>query len=156
MNQEIPIPITFNPQKHHFAFLKNQLQKWKKMDWKEIQSELLSIGSNLLDLYFGKLSVNEICEECIDLLHKNNLTQKDDFFVWLKPNDYRKIELSDHSLWVIKKGLDPLFFIHIHPAKQSPYTIRVRATTLKTVLALQIQSIPIQKDIKNSLLYHYF
>ncbi|HKI87759.1 MAG TPA: hypothetical protein VKA38_01945 [Draconibacterium sp.] len=151
MNTEIPVPITFNPQKHHFAFLKKQLQKWRKMNWEEIRPELLNVGSNLLDFYFGKLPVERICAECIDFLQKNNLTEKDDFFAWSGLLEYRKIELSDHSFWVVKKGLDPIRFVHIHPAKQSPHTLRVRATTLKTVLALQIHSVPIQKEMKKNL-----
>ena len=148
---EIPVPITFNPQKHHFAFLKKQLQQWKKMDWQDIQPEFLSMGSNLLDFYYGKLSVEIICRECLAFLQKNQLTEKDIFFNWLGDLEYRKMELSDHSLWVVKKGVDTLRFVHIHPAKQSPHTLRVRATTLKTVLALQIHNIPIQKEIKKNL-----
>lgn len=121
------------------------------MNGDKVYAELLCIGSNLLDLYCGKLSVNKICAECIDFLHKNNITGKDDFISWLKPYEYRKIELSDHSFWVIKKGLDPLHFVHIHPGKQSAHTLRVRATTLKTVLAIQIHSIPIQKEMNKNL-----
>ena len=151
MNQEIPIPITINPYKHHFAFLKDQLQKWRKMNWEEIQSELLCIGSNLLDLYYGKLPVNEICNECIYFLQKNNLVGKENFRLWIGANEYRKIELSDHSFWVIKKGTDSLRFVHIHPGKQSPHTLRIRATTLKTVIALQIHSISIYTDMEKKL-----
>lgn len=151
MDIEIPAPITFNPQKHHFAFLKKQLHQWRKMDWQDIQPEFLSIGSNLLDFYYGKLSVEKICEECLDFLQKNQRTEKDRFFNWLGDLEYRKIELSDHSFWVVKKGVDSLRFVHIHPAKLSPHTLRVRATTLKTVLALQIQRIPIQKEMKKNL-----
>ena len=148
---EIPLPITFNPQKHHFAFLKKQLQQWREMDWQEIQPEFLSMGSNLLDFYYGKLSVEKICRECLAFLQKNQLTEKDIFFNWLGDLEYRKMELSDHSLWVVRKGVDPLRFVHIHPAKLSPHTLRVRATTLKTVLALQIQNISIQKEMKKNL-----
>jgi hypothetical protein len=151
MSTEIPSPITFNPQKHHFSFLKKQLQKWKKMNWEDVQKELLSIGNNLLDFYFGELPVDTICDECIDFLQKNNLVKKDNFLSWLEPSEYRKIELSDHSFWVVKKGLNPLRYVHIHPAKQSPYTLRIRATTLKTVLAIQIHKIPIQKEMKENV-----
>lgn len=148
---EIPFPITFNPQKHHLGFLKKQLQLWKSREWTAVYPDLLSIGNNLLDFYFGKLSVEKIGKECIDFLQKNKLTEKDNFFAWLGSLEYRKIELSDHSLWVVKKGIDPLRFVHIHPAKQSPHTLRVRATTLKTVLALQIHAVSIQKEMKRNL-----
>lgn len=151
MNIEIPFPVTFNPQKHHLGFLKKQIQQWKTMEWQAISPDLLSIGNNLLDFYFGKLSVEIIGKECIDFLQKNNFTEKGSYFTWLGSLEYRKIELSDHSLWVVKKGVDPLRFVHIHPAKQPPHTLRVKATTLKTVLALQIHSVPIQKEMKKNL-----
>jgi hypothetical protein len=36
--------------------------------------------------------------------------------------------------------LDFARFLHIHPAKYSPFTIRVRGTTLKTVVALKTKT----------------
>lgn len=151
MITEIPAPVIFNPLKHHSGFQKKQLQQWKKMEWKDITPDILSIGNNLLDFYFGKLTVNAICKECLAFLVKNEVMEKEAFFTWLKPQEFRKIELSDHSLWIMKKGSDKSRFVHIHPAKQSLYTLRVRATTLKTVLALQIHSVPVQKEMKKNL-----
>ena len=151
MNIEIPVPITFNAQKHHFGFLKNQLQQWITMEWKDISPNLLSIGNNLLDFYLGELSVNTICMECLTFLQENKIQEKNAFLDWLKPLEYRKIELSDHSVWIVKKGEDPIRFIHIHPGKQSPHTLRVRATTLKTVIALKVHSVPVQEEMKMNL-----
>nr|WP_157470911.1 hypothetical protein [Draconibacterium orientale] len=58
----------------------------------------------------------------------------------------RRIEMAD------KKGIQANRFIHIHPAKFSKHTIRVRATTLKTVLTLCVHKIPILDDTELNLM----
>jgi hypothetical protein len=138
MNQNIPLPITFNPQKHHFGYLLKKKAQWQEQDWTATESELLFIGNNLLDLYLGRLSVEDICHECLQFFEKERITSPASLSKWLHPLAYRKIVLSDKSCWIIKKGLDHKRYIHIHPAKNAPFTIRVRGTTLKTVLALKI------------------
>lgn len=136
MNEEIPFPITFNTYKHHLLFLYEQHKQWKNMEWKQIEKETQAIGDNLLDLYIGNLDVNNICTECLEFLNEKRIIQRKNFSNWLIPEDYRKIILSDTSEWIIKQGNDISRYIHIHPAKKSPYTFRVRANTLKTLLAI--------------------
>lgn len=134
---KIPVPVTFNPHKHHFRFLMEQINYWKKLDWQIVEEEMRVIGTNLHDLYLGKLSVEEICEESIHFFNKEKISGPEEFKKWLNPLNYRKIELSDNSVWVVKEGVNNVRYIHIHPAKNSPYSIRVRGATLKTVLALK-------------------
>lgn len=148
---KIPVPITFNTHKHHFLFLKEQINQWKNQDWYIAQKELLNLGENLLDFYFGELTVKEICEEVTCYFKHKNISDFEAFKLWLGDAEYRKIELSDHSRWIIKKGLNPKRYIHIHPAKTSDHTLRIRAVTLKTVAALQVQSITIQESMNKNL-----
>jgi hypothetical protein len=131
-------PVTFNPYKHHFGFLKAQMGKWQKTGWKEAEEKILLIGSNLIDLYTGRLDVAEICNQCVLFAQEQNLVSAEKLNNWLGSHEFKKIKLSDGSLWVIKQGLDPTCFLHIHPAKYSPFTVRVRASTLKTVLAFKV------------------
>lgn len=140
MNQEIPVPITFNPHKHHLGFLMKQIPEWRNREWPDVKEELQCIGNNLVDFYLGRLSVEAICAECLVFFYQRELTSPGKFSDWLEPHEYRKIRLSDDSRWVIKRGIDPERYIHIHPAKNSPLSIRVRATTLKTVVALIIHN----------------
>lgn len=142
---KIPDPVTFNPLKHHLGFILQQLKVWQKKEWTEVTHEMKSIGSNLIDLYFGKLTVAEICNECLTYFETQSINSPEMFLEWLSPNEYQKIELSDKSLWVIKKGTNNKRYIHIHPAKNSPFTIRVRAATLKTVITLKIQGKKLSK-----------
>jgi hypothetical protein len=137
MHPKIPVPVTFNPHKHHFGFLMEEINYWKKMDWQSVEEEMRVIGTNLLDLYLGKLSVEEICTESIDFFDREKISGPKEFKKWLKPPNYQKIELSDKSVWVVKEGNNEIRYIHIHPAKDSPHSIRVRGATLKTVLALK-------------------
>ncbi|MBW6536795.1 MAG: hypothetical protein K0B11_17440 [Mariniphaga sp.] len=145
---DIRPPITFNPHKHHFGFLKQQIETWKNLSWPEVEKELLLIGTNLIDLYCGKLSVEEICRQCLHFSEKEGLTSAGKLKNWLGQKEFRKIKLSDNSEWVIKQGLEPARFLHIHPAKYSPFTIRVRGATLKTVVALKVLT---GKEMQNQL-----
>jgi hypothetical protein len=52
--------------------------------------------------------------------------------------DFRKIFLSDGSVWVLKYLNQKNRFIHIFPAKSSPHTIRVKANTLKSAILYHI------------------
>jgi len=151
MHPKIPVPVTFNPHKHHFRFLLKKIDLWRKTDWSFVEKELLLIGSNLIDLYLGGLAVEQVCKECIDYFWKKEISDSAEFKKWLAPKEFRKIELSDKSLWVIKKGVDKERFIHIHPAKNSPLSIRVKGTTLKTVLALLINGEKPTGDLQSNL-----
>ncbi|WP_167619239.1 hypothetical protein [Maribellus sediminis] len=141
MPVEIPVPITFNPYKHHFRFLLNELDVWRKQPISEDKESLLKIGKNLVDFYTGSLPVETIVAETLDYFRKRQLLSYDAFLGWLNPPHWKKIVLSDQSEWLIKQGDNPERFIHIHPAKYSKHSIRVRASTLKTVLALEILSV---------------
>ena len=152
MSEKIPSPITLNPYKHHFHFLINETIRWKQTNWDMVKTELLAIGNNLIDFYIGKLSIDQICKETINYFSSKNIVNRDNFVSWLKVAGNKKITFSDQSEWLIKEGNNPERYIHIHPAKHSVHTIRVRATTLKTVVALTIHSVTIQDDMKTNLI----
>lgn len=148
---KIPVPITFNVHKHHFRFLKQQIKKWKTEEWNVVEKEMLFLGENLFDFYIGSLSEENICQEIVAFCRETNITDFSRFKLWLGSAKYRKIDLSDSSRWIIKQSINPQRYIHIHPAKYSCHSMRIRATTLKTVVALQIQNISIQENMQNNL-----
>ncbi len=133
---EITKPITFNTYKHHLFFLVYQLELWKKVEWKEVKQATRVIGNNLIDLYTGNLTVSEICSECLEKLNDLQIKNKSTFIESLQSNEYKKIKLSDNSVWILKIGKNEERFIHIHPAKYSPKSKRVRSSTLKTAIAV--------------------
>ncbi len=146
MPVKIPFPITFNPHKHHFGFLVNELEIWKKLKWKDVEKEMLLIGNNLIDFYLGELDIEQICTECINYFQSININGREQFIQWLGGSHWKKIELSDQSEWMIRLGDIHERYIHIHPAKYSEHTISVRGTTLKTVLTFCIHDIPFQQN----------
>ena len=152
MNEKNTIPVTFNTYKHHFLFLTEKIENWKNAEWDQTSNELLSIGENLADLYTGNLSVDNIFGESYAFFNNKNISNNNDFLKWLAPLEYRKIILSDSSEWIIKKGNDEKKYIHIHPGKKSPHTIRVRASTLKTVLTLMIITDNMPEQLNECLL----
>ena len=151
MPGKIQAQVTFNANKHHFQFLVNKIELWKKQDWPQVEPEILLMGENLLDFYTGTLSVGKIENDCIRYFHEKGINEKTAFLKWLYPAEYRKIVLSDMSEWVIKTGNDTEKYIHIHPAKYSPNTTRVRATTLKTVVVLMIENAAVSTQMSENL-----
>jgi len=141
MKSEIPLPIMFSPVKHHLIFIRDEIQQWKSAPWQDTKAYLLQIGNNLIDFYTGKLTVEQICTETLAFFENNEILEKNAFLDWLQAPNWKKILLSDGSEWLIKAGNDGKRYIHIHPAKFSLHTIRVRATTLKTVIALLVNGI---------------
>jgi hypothetical protein len=138
MNADRFLTVAFNPHKHHLGFLKKKIQEWRDQHWKEVEQEMLCIGTNLIDVYYGRLTVRQIYEETTGFADKAEITDATKLDEWLGHDAYRKLMLSDGSFWVIRQGLNPESFLHIHPAKHSNYTVRIRASTLKTVVALKI------------------
>lgn len=152
MTVKIQAQITFNAHKHHFQFLLKEIIKWRQLEWEHVEPEILLMCENLLDFYTGCLSVESIVDECDRYFFERQINEKTAFLNWLQPVEYRKIVLSDISQWIVKRGNDNEKFIHIHPAKQSPHTIRMRAATLKTVVTLMIKKISISPQMNDNLI----
>ena len=134
----VPPPFIFNVQKHHAGALYDFVQAYDQ-PLEQLHQELLTIGSALMDLYYGPLSVPQICAETTLILQKDNRWEKQAFYSWLKSNDgFQALTLSDDSTWVLRWGEDPQRHIHIHPGRYSPTTMRIKAGTLLTAIGIAI------------------
>jgi len=131
-------PILYNIYKHDAGFISYYIdQKSAGNDsFENIADELKYLGHSLIDLYYGSLSPSEISGEIIDYLKaEQSLTiNRYKEFLAADGGDYRTVELSDSSRWVLRHGNDSKRFVHIHPGKHSPYSTRVRALSLKTTI----------------------
>ena len=138
INCSIQLPLTFNCWKHHAGFIKKQIKFYRneKISGEELQKTLLVIGGSQMDLYVGKLSPQEICDEIISKLRSTEVLAFEDFKQWLfeKGNKYKLIKISDHSVWTLRLGNQEERYVHIHPGRYSPLTLRVKALTLKTAI----------------------
>ncbi|MCX6334534.1 MAG: hypothetical protein NT092_09540 [Bacteroidia bacterium] len=144
MVQNISGPFQFNPLKHHLFFIKGFIaDRWpeeKKTDIKNIVKELKHIGSSVMDVYSGSLSVEDICKEIREFLHSEKLDEINIFSGWagIKIDDFKTIALSDTSLWMLKYHNDEKKFVHIFPARLSPHSFRIKANTLKSAILYYI------------------
>ncbi|MCH7963758.1 MAG: hypothetical protein IH852_07455 [Bacteroidetes bacterium] len=142
INCSIQIPLTYNCWKHHAGFIKNQIEIYRgeKISVEELQKTLLVIGESQMDLYVGELSPQKICNEIVSKLKSTGVFAFEAYKKWLfeKGNAYKLIEISDNSVWALRLGKQKERYIHIHPGRYSPDTLRVKALTLKTAIAMLI------------------
>ncbi len=132
-------PVLLNCWKHHAGFIRSKIKEYNESGGPHLEgllNELLHIGESLMDLYLGELTPLQIADTVILYLNKQISVNKTDFQNWLEEmgDDYRTIVLEDTSRWTLRLGDRPERFIHIHPSRYSPYTVRVRSTSLKTVI----------------------
>lgn len=138
-NCSIPSPINLNCWKHQAGFIKKQISLVKsEKDIEKIKSSLLKIGESQMDLYFGKLTTADISKQIISHLKKGKNLDLDKYINWLKDDgsDYKLVQLSDKSIWTLRLSENKERYMHIHPGRYSPHTIRAKAITLKTAILI--------------------
>lgn len=150
-------PVLLNCWKHHARFIKSKISEFKvsgEIEFANLRGELLRIGESLMDLYLGELTPTEIAGRIIASYKKTNRLSREDFILWLKErgDDYRIIGLKDKSLWTLRLGEKQERYIHIHPSRYSPLTIRVRAHTLKSAILYLILNNN-EADIQDNLAF---
>ena len=137
---QIPEPILFNPLKHHLGFIREFIFLKSETDSDPnkiiLIKELKHIGTSVMDIYSGPLSINNVCNEVMIFLENNALLGRELFgrFTGTRMNDFRIISLSDHSQWTIKYQDNIQRFVHLFPARGSQHTFRVKSNTLKSAL----------------------
>jgi len=133
----IPPPINLNCWKHHAGFIKKQIESVKEIkDLDQLKVCLLKIGESQMDLYFGEHSPAKISEQIVDYLHSKKTLSSRQYQDWLSKEGekYHLVELKDKSIWTLRLGDGVSRYVHIHPGRYSPHTVRVKATTLKTAI----------------------
>jgi len=133
-------PFLFNPLKHHLNHQLDYIRSYGK-SISTLKSDLSIIGSSQMDVYRGSLTVDGIILEIFKYINTRFTIDKQDYNKHLlKYNNYFVLSISDHSEWVLRKGIDPERYIHFHPARYSPHTFRINANTLKTLIAAGIMA----------------
>ncbi len=142
-------PYLLNPLKHHLGFIREFI--YRRIDkppaeTKELISELKHLGSSVMDVYTGELSVRNICDEVEEFLKLKDLDSLESYSNWVGTNTncFRIISLSDGSMWTLKYFDNNQRYVHIFPARSSQHTFRVKSNALKSAL---IYYILIGKDL---------
>jgi hypothetical protein len=138
MDKEIilPFPIRFNPLKHHRKYILRLLENASP----EMIADLLDpVCNNYIDLYTGSLTSIEVAQDVIAILKSMQVLDAEKFSSWVEANHgYRKIIISDQSEWVVRAGNEKERFVHLHPSRTGPHSIRFKGSTLKTICLLKI------------------
>lgn len=146
---QIPEPILFNPIKHHLGFIKEFTGMHTdnpNRDLKILARQLRHIGTSVMDIYTGTLSISSICEESLELLKQKKMAGIEAYSSWIgkKADSMHLVDFSDGSQWAFKLQNNHNRFVHFFPARNSSHTFRVKANTLKSAL---IYVIMIGKDL---------
>ncbi len=140
----IPEPLQFNPLKHHLAFIRDfvslRLNDEGRIEIPGLVREISRIGSSVMDVYTGTLSVRDVCNEIINYLKINGYDTVQGFSRWAGKtfSDFRTITLTDTSRWMLKYNNDEKRFVHLFPSRLSPHSFRVKANTLKSAVIYYI------------------
>ena len=149
MNDIVPKPVLFNTWKHHAGFLCEQIQRLSDLrDANQIQSNLKKIGTSTTDLYMGDMGVLEASTFTLNTVDSLGLTAEPDYLNWIRQNHdhFREITFPDASVWILRIGVEPERYIHLHPGRNTSHCRRVKANILKTAIAASIQAISQKSD----------
>jgi len=140
---EIREPVLLNCWKHHAGFIRSRIKQYKKnpkTNLNFILNDILLIGESIMDLYLGELNPRQISISILAYCSRQMMLNRPNFEKWLKEEgtDYRILEIGDRSKWTIRLGKMHDRYIHIHPSRYSPLTIRIRSASLKSAILYQI------------------
>jgi hypothetical protein len=138
MNEPIPHPVLLNTWKHHAGWI-----RWRVAqavgDGREaveiLPVEMAVVGTRLMDLYIGPFTPAAIAENLADQLRAAGRFEYEPLSEWLRGNgEYAMLALPDGSKWTIRLGPPGGRYIHLHPGRWVPNTMRVNANTLKSAV----------------------
>jgi hypothetical protein len=134
---EVVPPVLFNTFKHHAGALRLRIATVARGGPEalaEIGAHMAVLGTKLMDLYTGQLWPADISTRVLEQLRAADRLDLPAFRAWLEgQGGYAVVELAeDRSRWVLRLGDETGRYVHLHPGRWSPQTVRVRATVLKT------------------------
>ncbi|MDP3001762.1 MAG: hypothetical protein Q8N38_01350 [Bacteroidales bacterium] len=141
---QIPEPLLFNPLKHHLGFIKEfinlKIEDESNADIKNLIKDLKHLGTSVMDVYTGSLSIINICKEVEEFLEQKDILRREPFSLWagINMNNFKIISLSDSSQWTLKYHNNEIRYVHLFPARSSPHSFRVKSNTLKSALLYYI------------------
>ena len=133
-------PVLLNGWKHHQHFLIDQIQKWTKKPeqlFPLFVAKLKMLGESQYDLYSCKLTPEEITRDITGTLAGFNVYEPEAYRLWIERSNqlFWQVNISDGSEWTLRQGEDEDYYIHIHPARHSLYTTRLKGNPMRTALS---------------------
>ena len=135
---EPPHPALLNTWKHHAGWIRWRIGRAVLTGEEGVAGlvpEIAVIGHRLMDLYPGALTPAEIAETVVARLRGANRLDYGPLAAWLEEQDnFTLFELPDGSRWTVRLGPAAGRYLHLHPGRWVPHTVRVQANTLKSAV----------------------
>jgi hypothetical protein len=130
-------PVLFNTYKHHAGALRARIGAAVRGGpdaLAEAARQTAVLGTKLMDLYTGQLWPREISRRVVDLLRAEGRLDLAGYRDWVQGRGgYAVVTFpEDGSRWVLRLGDERERYVHLHPGRWSPATVRVRANVVKT------------------------
>ena len=131
-------PVLLNTWKHHAGWIRWRISQAVASGNDGVGAlvpQIAVIGHRLMDLYTGTLTPAQIGEHVLQFLRDADRLEFEPLAAWLTAQDqFTLIELPDRSKWTIRLGPPEGRYLHLHPGRWVPHTIRVQANTLKSAV----------------------
>lgn len=134
----LPHPALLNTWKHHAGWVRARIAAAVgagSAGVAVLPTEMVVVGSRLMDLYTGPHAPAEVAELVFADLRANDRFGFDPLARWLQQQgEYALTQLPDGSKWTIRLGPADGRYIHLHPGRWAPNTLRVQANTLRSAV----------------------
>lgn len=136
---DLPPPVLMNCWKHHAGWVRGRIAAAVaagEPGLAALPAAMLVIGTRLMDVYVGALSPAGVADRLTTQLRAAGVADEPAFEAWLAGNaGYRVLTLPDDaSNWTVRMGPRGGRYVHIHPGRWSPATLRVQANALRTAV----------------------
>lgn len=134
-----PPPVLYNAWKHHAAWVRSRIAEAiasGPAGVDALAAELVVVGGSLMDFYTGALAADEVAQQILAQLEADGRLGPEPFAEWLAgQGGYGLVTLpADSSVWALRLGPAGGRYVHLHPGRHTPHTVRVNAATLKTAV----------------------
>lgn len=137
--------IFFQSTKHHLATAASRVLAAARegaAGREGLLQAILPIGAaGIVDVYEGALSADQIAAEVERWLASKGLLDRESFRAHLESEGairrighFLVVDLSDTTRFCLRASDEGDAFVHVHPARYSPHTFRIRTQTLKTAI----------------------
>lgn len=131
------LQTSLNCWKHHARWALQALITLQPDDQTHLLAALQKIGNSQMDLYLGDVGLAAIDSQIISQLQQRGIDDPTRYAEWLASNGhYQLLKLDDRSEWVLRWGEIDQQRVHLHPARYSPLSVRVRAPVLRSAYAI--------------------
>lgn len=136
MNDPLPHPVLLNTWKHHAGWV-----RWRVTaaagagpgGVAALPAEMAVVGARLMDLYTGAFTPAELAADLSDQLRAAGRFEHAPLAAWLgAQGEFALLDLPDGSKWTVRLGPADGRYLHLHPGRWAPHTVRVNANTLKS------------------------